>query len=395
MSPSILDNALGAVGNTPLIRLDKIAAREGLQLGKLEYTSAGGSVKDRIAKRMVEVAERDGLLKPGHSVVIEPTSGNTGIGLAMACAVKGYSVIITMPNKMSLEKEAALRALGAEVVRTPTEAAWDSPESHIGVAQRLQKEIPGGIILDQYRNVNNPLAHEFTTGPEIVEAVLGTPSTPSKPSSGKVDVLAAGAGTGGTITGLSRAIKKSHNPKAIIVGVDPVGSILALPDSLNVEGAGSQYIVEGIGYDFVPDVLSRETGIVDHWIKSTDEESFEAVRHLMRSEGLLVGGSSGSSLSGVLRWLKSKEGRTIAQTKGANVVVLLPDGIRNYMSKPWFLKMALEAEPSPLAKQISSILQPSSSTVSTDVDRLASGIATLTIPDLDNRPGHAGRRVEF
>ncbi|KAH8103997.1 cystathionine beta-synthase [Cristinia sonorae] len=389
MSRQILDNALGAVGNTPLVRLDKIAAQEGLQcnlLGKVEYTSAGGSVKDRIAKRMVEAAEREGKLKPGHSVVIEPTSGNTGIGLAMACAVKGYSVIITMPNKMSLEKEAALRALGAEVVRTPTEAAWDSPESHIGVAQRLQKEIPGGIILDQYRNVNNSLAHEFSTGPEIIEAVVGTPSTSTKPSSGIVDVLVAGAGTGGTITGLSRAIKKAHNPRCTVVGVDPVGSILAQPEGLNTEGEGSQYIVEGIGYDFVPDVLSREPGTVDTWLKSTDEESFEAVRKLMRLEGLLVGGSSGSSLSGALRWLKSDEGKKIAQTKGANVVVLLPDGIRNYMSKPWFLKMALEAEPSPLAQRISSILQQSPSVVATDVDRLANGIAALTTPDTDNRP---------
>lgn len=173
---------------------------------------------------------------------------------------------------------------------------------------------------------------------------------------------------------------------------------------MNTDGAGSQYVVEGIGYDFVPDVLSRETGTVDYWLKSTDEESFDAVRKLMRSEGLLVGGSSGSSLSGALRWLKSEEGRVTAQTKGANVVVLLPDGyvpyahipqrrtqcalfsIRNYMSKPWFLKMALEAEPSALSKQISSILQQSPSTVSTDVDRVADGIAARTKPDLDNRP---------
>ncbi|KAI0759308.1 cystathionine beta-synthase [Irpex lacteus] len=383
----IIDNALGAVGETPLVRLDKIAQQEGLQcnlLGKLEYTSVGGSVKDRIAKRMVEKAEEDGKLTPGKSVVIEPTSGNTGIGLALACAVKGYSVIITMPNKMSLEKEAALRALGAEVVRTPTEAAWDSPESHIGVALRLQREIPGGIILDQYRNVNNPLAHELTTGPEIVNAVVATPSTLAKPSSGKVDVFVAGAGTGGTITGISRAIKKKHNPDAIVVGVDPKGSILAVPSSLNEEGSGSSYIVEGIGYDFVPDVLDRAD--VDTWLKTGDEESFEAVRKLMRSEGLLVGGSSGSALSGALRWLKSDAGKQIAQTKGANVVVLLPDGIRNYMSKPWFLKMALEAEPSPLAHTISNILKKSSSEVRTDSEKLANGIAERTKPDLPNRP---------
>ncbi|GJE91002.1 cystathionine beta-synthase [Phanerochaete sordida] len=385
----ILDNALGAVGYTPLIRLDKIAKAEGLQcnlLGKVEYMSAGGSVKDRIAKRMVEEAEKEGKLIPGQSVVIEPTSGNTGIGLAMACAVKGYSVIITLPNKMSLEKEAALRALGAEVVRTPTEAAWDSPESHIGVAQKLQSQIPGGIILDQYRNVNNPLAHELTTGPEIIESVTATPSTPEKPSSGKVDVMIAGAGTGGTVTGISRAIKKTHNKDCVVVGVDPKGSILAYPDVLNADGEGELYIVEGIGYDFIPDVLSRDPQDIDHWVKTGDEEAFDAVRKLMRLEGLLVGGSSGSALSGALRWLKSKEGQKIAQTKGVNVVVLLPDGIRNYMSKPWFLKMALEAEPSPLAEQIAGILKDSKSEVETASEPLAKGIAARTQPNIENRP---------
>ncbi|KAL5492266.1 CYS4 [Sanghuangporus weigelae] len=355
----ILDNALDAVGHTPLIRLDKIRNREDLQcnlLAKVEYMSAGGSVKDRIAKRMVEAAEAEGKLIPGKSVVIEPTSGNTGIGLALACAIKGYSVIITMPDKMSLEKEASLRALGAEVVRTPTQAAWDSPDSHIGVAQRLQRQIPHAIILDQYRNVNNPMAHEYTTGPEIIDAVVNTPSTPSRPSSGLVDAFIAGAGTGGTVTGVSRALKKLHNPDCTIVGVDPKGSILAVPETLNDDGRGGFYVVEGIGYDFIPDVLDRKD--VDVWLKTDDEESFLAARLLMREEGLLVGGSSGSALSGALRWLKSPEGQLIARTEGKNVVVLLPDGIRNYMSKPWFLKIAMEGESSPLAKQISQILKP-------------------------------------
>lgn len=192
--------------------------------------------------------------------------------------------------------------------------------------------------------MNNPLAHELTTGPEIIDSVVATPSTSAKPSSQVVDVFVAGAGTGGTITGISRAIKKTHNPKCIVVGVDPVcsyrarsayhqltrllqkGSILAYPESLNEDGAGALYIVEGIGYDFIPDVLSRDPTDIDSWLKTDDEQSFEAVRKLMRLEGLLVGGSSGSALSGALRWLKSEEGRAIAQTKGANVVVLLPDG---------------------------------------------------------------------
>ncbi|KZT27889.1 PALP-domain-containing protein [Neolentinus lepideus HHB14362 ss-1] len=354
----ILDNALGAVGNTPLIRLSKIAEQEGFKcnlLGKLEFVSAGGSVKDRIAKAMVEAAEKEGKLIPGKSVVIEPTSGNTGIGLAMACAIKGYSVIITMPNKMSLEKEATLRALGAEVVRTPTEAAWDSPESHIGVAKTLEAAIPYGIILDQYRNENNPLAHELTTGPEIIEAVTATPVTSLHASSGKVDVVIAGAGTGGTITGIARAIKKTHNKDAVIVGVDPQGSVLALPASLNTTPTSVPYTVEGIGYDFVPDVLSREPGLIDSWVKTEDEEAFKVVKRIMRSEGLLVGGSSGSALAGAIQWLRS-EGKVWAESEGANVVVLLPDGIRNYMSKPWFLELTMNAEPTPLAGTIANIL---------------------------------------
>lgn len=255
---------------------------------------------------------------------------------------------------MSLEKEALLRALGAHVVRTPTDAPWDSDESHIGVARRLQRKIPHGIILDQYRNEFNPLAHELTTGPEIIEAVVSTPSTPERPSSRKVDVFVAGAGTGGTITGTARAIKKNHNPGCIVVGLDPKGSILAVPTSLNELEAGKPYIVEGIGYDFVPDVLNRS--VVDVWLKTSDEESFEAVRLLMRNEGLLVGGSSGTALAGALRWLKTAEGQIVADKPGKNVVVLLPDGIRNYMSKPWFVQLAMEAEPSPLASIVTQIL---------------------------------------
>ncbi|KAI0028450.1 tryptophan synthase beta subunit-like PLP-dependent enzyme [Vararia minispora EC-137] len=371
----VLDTVLDAVGNTPLIRLDRLAAKHGLKcnlLGKLEYMSAGGSVKDRIAKRMVEVAEKEGKLIPGHSVVIEPTSGNTGIGLAMACAIKGYTVIITLPQKMSLEKEAALRALGAEVVRTPTEAAWDSPESNIGVAARLQREIPGGIILDQYRNINNPLAHELTTGPEIIEAVKNTPSTAQHPSSGKVDVFVAGAGTGGTISGVAKAIKKTHNPDCVVVGTDPVGSVLALPETLNA--ATGSYIIEGIGYDFVPDVLSREEGLIDSWVKTSDAEAFAAIKELIRSEGMLVGGSCGSALAGAFAWLRTGEGKKIAETEGKNVVVLLPDGIRNYIGKDWFLKMALEAEPSPLAQTIAGIMNRSDSL---DVQTMSDGDVTL------------------
>ncbi|KAH7098240.1 pyridoxal phosphate-dependent enzyme, beta subunit [Auriculariales sp. MPI-PUGE-AT-0066] len=355
--PVVLNNALDAVGNTPLIRLDAIAKQEGLKcnlLGKVEFFSAGGSVKDRIAKRMVEHAELDGVLVPGKSTVIEPTSGNTGIGLALACAIKGYPVIITLPDKMSVEKEATLRALGAEVVRTPTAAAWDAPESHIGVAKKLRESIPHAVILDQYSNPHNPLAHELGTGPEIIAAVETITD-----SSRKVDVFVAGAGTGGTVTGVSRCLKAtSHNPNCVVVAADPKGSILALPDSLNADGLGGQYVVEGIGYDFIPQVLDRESPTVNEWIKTDDNEAFAAAHRLMRAEGLLVGGSSGTALAATLRYLKTDEGwKRFGNVEGQNVVVLLPDGLRNYIGKPWFLEATMKAPPTPLRNTINQILK--------------------------------------
>ncbi|KAF9266972.1 pyridoxal phosphate-dependent enzyme, beta subunit [Marasmius fiardii PR-910] len=360
--PRILNDALEAIGNTPLIRLDRIASHYDLKcnlLGKVEYMSSGGSIKDRIARAMVEAAEREGRLIPGKSVVIEPTSGNTGVGLAMACAIKGYSVIITLPNKMSLEKEAALRALGAEVIRTPTEAPSNAPESHIGVALRLQREIPYGVILDQYNNPNNPLAHELTTGPEIIEAVTSTPSTSERPSTGKVDVLISAAGTGGTVTGVSRAIKRTHNKSCIIVAVDPEGSVMAVPESLNTKNKGKLFVIEGIGYDFIPGVLSRDPADINAWVKTDDEDAFAAVQIIMQKEGLLVGGSSGTALSGAIKWLTgTNEGKAFAQKKDVNVVVILPDGLRNYIGREWFLNSSLKKEPSALAGLIAQVLQP-------------------------------------
>lgn len=279
---------------------------------KCEFFNAGGSVKDRIAKRMIEEAERDGRLKP-NDTIIEPTSGNTGIGLALAAAVKGYRAIITMPEKMSQEKVDVLRALGAEIVRTPTEAAFDSPESHIGVAKRLNKEIPNSIILDQYGNPYNPIAHYDGTAEEILEAC-----------GGHVDMFVAGAGTGGTISGVARKLKEKC-PDCIIVGVDPHGSILAQPPQLN--GPIGSYKVEGIGYDFIPDVLDRR--YVDQWIKSSDKESFTYSRRLIREEGILCGGSSGSAMWAAMQMAKQLK-------PGQKCVVLLADSVRNYMTK--FLK---------------------------------------------------------
>ncbi|GAA5861353.1 hypothetical protein JCM8547_006102 [Rhodosporidiobolus lusitaniae] len=336
--PLIHDSVLSLVGHTPLVRLDKIAREEGLQcnlLAKVEGFSAGGSVKDRIALRMVEEAEVQGKLVPGLSVLVEPTSGNTGIGLALVAAVKGYKCVIVMPEKMSVEKANTLRALGAEIIRTPTSAAWDSPESHISVAKRIVATTPHAVMLDQYNNPANPDAHYHHTAVEIIHALSSVPSSPSRPSTGTVDVLVAGAGTGGTISGLAKRLEEV-NPSLVAVGVDPVGSVLARPEELNVlkEGESTIYKVEGTGYDFVPGVLSHP--YIDHWLKTTDAESFATCKRLIRTEGLLVGGSSGASVSAALRWLKSEEGwERAGGVKGKNVVVVLPDSIRNYVTSSW------------------------------------------------------------
>uniref|UniRef100_A0AAY4BNH7 Cystathionine beta-synthase n=1 Tax=Denticeps clupeoides TaxID=299321 RepID=A0AAY4BNH7_9TELE len=309
----ILPDILSKIGDTPMVHINKITKTFDLKcelLAKCEFFNAGGSVKDRISLRMVQDAENAGVLKPGDTI-IEPTSGNTGIGLALAAAVKGYRCIIVMPEKMSMEKVDVLRALGAEIVRTPTSARFDSPESHVGVAWRLKNEIPNAHILDQYRNPSNPLAHYDTTAEEILEQCDGA-----------LDMVVAGAGTGGTITGIARKLKEKC-PNVKIVGVDPEGSILAEPDELNMSDK-TQYEVEGIGYDFIPTVLDRS--VVDMWLKSNDEDSFAMSRMLIRDEGLLCGGSSGSAMAAAVKVAKDLK-------EGQRCVVILPDSIRNYMSK--------------------------------------------------------------
>ena len=238
----------------------------------------------------------------------------SGIGLALVAAIKGYKTIITLPEKMSAEKVAVLRALGATIIRTPTQAASDAPESHIGVAKRLLKEIPNSHILDQYSNENNPLAHEFGTAEEIWAQ-----------TGGKITAVVAGAGTGGTISGIAKGLRK-HDKNIKVIAADPHGSILALPEILNEEQPNIPYKVEGIGYDFVPDVLDRE--LVDKWYKTDDRESFQLARRLIAEEGLLVGGSSGSAMSAALRAIKD-----FNFTKDDVVVVVLPDSIRSYLSK--------------------------------------------------------------
>ncbi|ODV77385.1 cystathionine beta-synthase [Suhomyces tanzawaensis NRRL Y-17324] len=310
--PPLYESSLDLIGNTPLIQLNRIPQSYGIKAkiyAKVELFNAGGSIKDRIAKNMVLEAEKQGRIKPGYTL-IEPTSGNTGIGLALVGAVRGYRTIITLPEKMSNEKVSVLKALGAEIIRTPTEAAWDAPESHIGVARKLEKEIPNSVILDQYANEANPNAHYYGTGFEIWDQTKG-----------KVTHLVAGAGTGGTISGISRYLKE-QNPKIKVVGADPHGSILAQPESLNTSTEG--YMVEGIGYDFIPDVLNRE--YVDSWLKTDDAESFKLARRIIREEGILVGGSSGSALQAALTVAKDL-------TEDDVLVVVFPDSIRSYLSK--------------------------------------------------------------
>lgn len=310
----ILDSALDFIGETPLIRVSRLAENSGVQcevLAKCEFFNAGGSVKDRIGKRMVLDAEKSGRIKKGDTL-IEATSGNTGIGLALAAAVRGYKMIITLPEKMSKEKCDVMKGLGATIIRTPNDAASDAPESHIGVAIKLQAEMENAHILDQYKNPSNTLAHYEGTAEELWDQC-----------DGKIDYVIASVGTGGTITGIGRRLKEL-DPKIKIVGVDPRGSILAQPPALNEKGLGVFYTVEGIGYDFIPDVLDRKC--IDEWLKSEDKSSYLMSRRLIKEEGLLAGGSSGSTMHCAMEFAKTLP-------KDKRVVVLLADGVRNYMTK--------------------------------------------------------------
>merc|ERR1712226_530679 len=283
-----------------------------------EFFNAGGSVKDRIGKRMIEEAEKSGRIKPGD-VLIEATSGNTGIGLCLTAALKGYKMIICLPKKMSGEKVNTMKCLGAEILRTPTEAAWDAEDSHIFLSARLAKDL-NGHVLDQYKNAGNPLAHYDGTAEEIIEQ-----------TDGKLDYMIMTAGTGGTITGIAKKLKEKI-PGVKIVAVDPYGSILAVPDTMNDgsertgQGRLTAYQVEGIGYDFIPTVLDQS--VADHWVKSDDDEAFSMCRSVIRHEGLMVGGSCGSTMAGAYRFIRENN-----IGKGKRVAVLFADSTRNYMSK--------------------------------------------------------------
>ncbi|KAI3422087.1 hypothetical protein GPALN_012621 [Globodera pallida] len=373
----IMDSILEAIGHTPLVKLNRIPPEYGVECnvyGKCEFLNAGGSVKDRIALRMVELAEQSGRLRPGMTV-IEPTSGNTGIGLALACAVKGYRCVIVMPERMSEEKERTLKALGAQIVRTKDDARFDSEQSHVGMAFRLRRETPNSVVLDQYKNIANPLAHYEGTADEILDAL-----------DGNVDMVVVGVGTGGSITGISRRIKKA-NPNCKIVGVDPIGSVLGGEDG----DAGHEYKVEGIGYDFVPTVLDMDD--IDAWEKVGDSDTFQMARKIHRMEGILSGGSAGGSMrfvrtkcqpvKGLIAFLlgwhfdlgrqcESQSDRSVPPIlcailsgamraakelkRGQNCVFLLPDGIRNYLTKfvsdDWMLSNAFMPPESQLKSRI-------------------------------------------
>ena len=299
------DSILRAVGKMPLVRLSRVT--DGLPvtlLAKVEYLNPGGSVKDRVGLAMVEDAERRGLLKPGGTI-IEATAGNTGVGLALVAAVRGYRCIFVLPDKMSEDKISLLQAYGAEVVITQTSMAPDSPESYNGVADRLARDIPGSYRPNQFANPINPEAHYRTTGPEIWED-----------TEGQVDVFVAGMGTGGTISGVGRFLKE-RNPAVTIVGADPAGSVLS-------GDAPKPYQVEGIGEDFVPATFNRQ--VIDEMVRVSDAESFQMARRLAREEGVLVGGSAGTAAAAAVQYSRRLP-------PGKVVVVLLPDNGRNYLSK--------------------------------------------------------------
>jgi cystathionine beta-synthase len=300
------DSVVGLIGNTPLVRLRRLTAGiDALVLAKVEYFNPGGSVKDRIAVRMVDAAEKAGLLQAGGTIV-EPTSGNTGVGLALVAQERGYSCIFVCPDKVSSDKIDVLKAYGAEVVVCPTAVAPDDPSSYYRVADRLARETPGGWKPDQYTNPNNPLSHYETTGPELWEQ-----------TEGRITHFVAGVGTGGTISGAGRYLKEVSGGAVKVIGADPEGSVYS-------GGTGRPYLVEGVGEDFWPDTFDR--GICDEIILVRDRDSFELTRRLAREEGLLVGGSCGLAVVAALE---------VARRAGPDgvVAVMLPDSGRGYLSK--------------------------------------------------------------
>jgi cystathionine beta-synthase len=322
-----VESMLDLVGNTPLLRLGSTAdGAKGLVLAKIEYLNPGGSVKDRIAVRMVEAAEKSGELAPGGTIV-EPTSGNTGVGLAMVAQAKGYRCVFVCPDKVSEDKQNVLRAYGAEVVVCPTAVAPEHPDSYYNVSDRLVREIEGAWKPDQYSNPNNPLSHYEDTGPEIW-----------RQTDGKITHFVAGVGTGGTISGVGRYLKEVSEGRVQVVGADPEGSVYS-------GGTGRPYLVEGVGEDFWPATYDRT--VADRIIAVSDKDSFATTRRLAREEALLVGGSSGMAAAAAIRLAHELD------DPDAVIVVLLPDGGRGYLSKvfddTWLAQYGFVAQPEGLS----------------------------------------------
>lgn len=309
----VYDNVLQCVGNTPLVRLNRLAdGYKATLYAKLEYMNPGGSIKDRIAIQIIEDAEREGRLRPGGTIV-EATSGNTGAGLAMVAALKGYKTIFVLPDKQSEEKRAALRAWGARVVVCPTNVTPDDPRSYYKTAERLVEETPSSFYANQYHNPSNPVAHYRMTGPELYEQLDGA-----------IDVFIAGLGTGGTISGIGRYLKE-RNPDIKVVGIDPVGSLYFDYFHTGQLTQPHTYVVEGIGEDFLPSTMNFD--YVDDVIRVNDKECFQLTRRLVREEGLFCGASSGAAVAGALRYL------SLHDREGMRAVVLLPDSGSRYLSK--------------------------------------------------------------
>jgi len=313
----IKGSILEAIGNTPLVRLGKVAQGVRPQLlAKVEFLNPGGSVKDLIGLAMIEAAEREGRLKPGGTIV-EGTSGNTGVGLAIAAAIMGYKCIFVMPDKMSDEKIRLLRAFGAQVVITPTAVEPEDPRSYYSVSKRLSIETPNAILAGQYWNPANPQAHYDSTGPELW-----------RQTGGKIKAFIAGMGTGGTISGTSRFLKE-QNPDVRVIGVDPIGSLLHHYFKTREMGPAFGYKVEGVGEDFLPSTLDFD--LIDDVVQVNDREAFTMTRRLVREEGLFCGGSCGLAVAGALKWLRSPAAASL--TEDDLVVVLLPDSGSRYLSK--------------------------------------------------------------
>jgi cystathionine beta-synthase len=362
------ESILDLMGNTPLVRLTRVTRdlgpqeRQPLILAKLELLNPGGSVKDRIGLPMIEAAERDGLLKPGGTI-IEPTSGNTGHGLAIAAALKGYRCIFVMADKQSAEKQSLLRAYGAEVVLCPTNVEPESPESYYSVARRLARDIPGAFQPDQYWNMNNPLAHERTTGPEIW-----------RQTEGRVTHVVIASGTGGTISGVGHYLK-TQNPAIQMIGADPEGSVLS-------GDTARPYLTEGIGEDFFPGTYDPK--VVDRWVRVSDRDSFAAARRITREEGILAGESCGTAL--VATMAVARDLMAAGDATDKVIVVLLPDGGRNYMSKlyndEWLRINGLAGSPSrvTVADVLRNGHQPAelpAVVLARTTDKVADAIATL------------------